>query len=76
MKRLFAVFLLAGCTNTTDPILSEEYCLESHTETYMTTMVMSNGRGGTTVIPQVQTRTVCDKAMFIESPNPDYRPPA
>lgn len=75
MRTLLLVVFLAGCTNTTDPILVQTVCTESHTESYVQMVYISNGRGGGQMMPQIHVRTVCDKSFDVEYPNPDYRGP-
>jgi hypothetical protein len=71
---LLCVFALAGCKNTTDPILKDRYCLKSHTEVRIIAMPMTTCSKTCTTTTRMQPMpvTVCDKAMWIEYPNPDY----
>lgn len=73
MKRFLALLLLAGCTNTTDPFLTEVECIKSHPETYVYMAYVSNGRGGGSISPRTGVRRKCDVAIHWQVPNPDYR---
>jgi hypothetical protein len=68
--------LLAGCKNTTDPMLTEHVCQQTHSETHLMMIPMTNCNGktcSTHMMLMPVTNVICDKGYYITYPNPDYR---
>lgn len=74
MRILIAVAFaaLAGCTNTTDPILYDDKCVASHSEMMVVPVVVSCGTNCMRTQMMIMPRTVCDRKVRIAYPNPDY----
>ena len=76
MKRLaILALLLAGCANTTDPIITEVVCMKWSYQTTIATTVVSNGNGGLQTVVTPVTTSHCDRTVAIVYPNPDYKEP-
>ena len=65
-------FALAGCANTDDPILYDDKCVASHSEMMLVPVVVSCGTNCMRTQMIIIPRTVCDRAVRIAYPNPDY----
>lgn len=63
---------LAGCANTTDPILHDDKCVSSHTQMMLVPIVVSCGTNCMRTQMMLMPRTVCDRRVRIAYPNPDY----
>lgn len=64
---------LAACTNTTDKVLTEQVCIESHSVTTFIMTPISCGQNCTSFMTTPVTSPVCDRHINIVRPNPNYR---
>lgn len=66
------VLLMAGCTNTTDPILTESKCMKYETTIVPMPMVISCGTNCTTTRIMLMPVDECVREVIISYPNPNY----
>lgn len=70
--------LVTACTNTTDPIVTDEVCQRWVDEGFMQVVpiIAYCGNGCTTMTTQVQYVPVyvCKEAIMYAEPNPEYLP--